>query len=82
MRQPVFDELRPLLPQIPFLRRFPVETRVTVHYSELFSMGYAHGYRTAPLMFVSTEYIRGWVSGYLDYKWDEAALHAEVHFEA
>ncbi len=78
----MFDELRPLLPQFPFLRRFPVETRVTVHYTELFGMGYAHGYRTEPLMFVGTEYVRGWVSGYLDYQWDLEALQVEVHIEA
>ncbi len=78
----MFDELRPLLPQIPFLRRFPVETRVTVVYSELFNMGYAHGYRMQPLGFVSTEYVRGWVSGYLDYKWDQEVIHVEVYFEA
>ncbi len=78
----MFDELRPLLPQIPFLRRFPVETRVTVVYSELFNMGYALGYRMEPLGFVSTEYVRGWVSGYLDYKWDQEVIRAEVYFEA
>ncbi len=78
----MFDELRPLLPQIPFLRRFPVETRVTVCYSELFGIGYVHGYQCQPLMFVSTEYVRGWVSGYLDWQWDQEALRAEVHFEA
>jgi len=78
----VFDELRPLLPQIPFLQRLPVEMRVTVSYSALHSLGYADGYRMEPLMFVTNDYIQGWVTGYLEFKWQQEALHAEVRFEA
>ena len=60
------DELRALLPQEPLLPVFPVETKATVLQSELFGMGYAHGHQLVPLVFISTEYVRGWVSGYLD----------------
>ncbi len=63
------DELRPLSPQAPLLPRFPPETKVSVAHTELFGMGYAHGYRIAPLILVSTQYIRGWVCGYLDHRY-------------
>lgn len=60
------NELRPFLPQAPLLPLFPVGTKVSVAHSELYSMGYVHGARAAPLALISTQYVRGWVSGYLD----------------
>lgn len=60
------DELRPLSPQAPLLPLFPVGTKVSVAHSELYTMGYVHGARSDPLALISTQYVRGWVSGYLD----------------